>query len=299
MVSRVRPARREDADDVREFCADVWADRETGDYLPAVFDEWVDTDGPEQRTVVVEHEERVVGICQGLVLGEHEAWLQGMRVDTDHRGDGHGLAMVEDLFDWARAAGATVARNMVFSWNDAGLGQSLAAGFDPECAFRWAHPEPRETDPELAVAVDPAAAWSYWTGSDARTALSGLALDPGQSWALSELTRATLADRAEDDAVFAVVAAEGTRGMACRLRTTTDTSGDGPLAEYGVGAWADLEAAGALFDASRADAAALGDDRTRVLVPETPRHVAEAAACRAHCSDCPDFVLRADLTGRG
>jgi GNAT superfamily N-acetyltransferase len=297
MSVRVRQARHDDYDDVAAFTADVWPDREMVDYIPEVFERWVDSDGADQRTVVAEAADgSVVGVCQCLLLSDHEAWLQGMRVDSDHRGGGHGLAMVEDLFAWARENGATVARNMVFSWNGAGLGQSVAAGFEPTCEFRWAHPDPRDADPPMAVASDPAAAWSYWTHSDARTALSGLALDPGRSWALSELTRATLARLADEQAVFAVKAA-GTRGMACRVRTTEDATGDGPLAEYAVGAWADADAAAALFDAIRSDAATLGVDRTRVLIPETPRYVAEAAAARAGIGEWPDFVLTADLTG--
>ena len=297
MSPRVRQARHEDYDDVAAFTVDVWPDREMVDYIPDVFERWVDSDGADQRTVVAEAADgSVVGLCQGLLLSDTEAWLQGMRIAPDHRGSGHGLAMVEDLFAWARENGATVARNMVFSWNGAGLGQSVAAGFEPTCEFRWAHPDPRDAAPSMAVASDPAAAWSYWTHSDARTALSGLALDPGQSWALSELTRATLARLADEAAVFAVKAA-GTRGMACRVRTTEDPAGDGSLAEYAVGAWADADAAAALFDAIRSDAATLGVDRTRVLIPETPRHVAEAAAARAGISEWPDFVLTADLTG--
>ncbi|MFC7248313.1 GNAT family N-acetyltransferase [Halomicroarcula sp. GCM10025324] len=297
MSVRVRQARHDDAADVAAFTADVWPDREMVDYIPDVFDRWVDSDGPAQRTVVAEAADgSVVGLCQGILLSDHEAWLQGMRMDPDHRGGGHGLAMVEDLFDWARDNGATVARNMVFSWNDAGLGQSVAAGFEPTCEFRWAHPEPRDADPSMTVESDPAAAWSYWTRSDARTALSGLALDAERSWALSELTPASLDRLADERAVFAVKG-NGTRGMACRVRTTQDSTSDEPLAEYAVGAWADADAAAALFDAIRTDAAAIGVGATRVLIPETPRHVAEAAFVRAGISEWPDFVLTADLTG--
>jgi GNAT superfamily N-acetyltransferase len=297
MAPTVRQARAEDREDVVAFTEQVWADRpDTVDYVPDVFTDWVESDGPDQRTVVAEVDGAAAGLCQALVLTDHEAWFQGMRVDSDHRGEGFGLAMVEHCFEWARERGATVGRNMVFSWNDAGLGQSVAAGFEPDTAFRFAHPEPRaDADPAVPVTPDPAAAWSYWTASDARGSLSGLALDPDQTWALSELTRERLHRLADEATVFAVKG-DGTTGMACRTGTRPDTSADGTLAEYAVGAWDDRRSAEALFDAIRADAAALGVDGTRVLIPETPRHVAEAAAARADLADWPDFVLSADLT---
>lgn len=294
MDPTVRQARLDDYDDVVAFAEQVWPDRETVDYIPDVFERWVESDGPTQRTVVVEVDGAAAGLCQGVQLTDDEAWLQGMRIDPAHRGSGLGLVMVEDLFDWARENGATVARNMVFSWNDAGLGQSVAAGFEPDCEFRWATPAPDEVTPSKSVENDSATAWRYWTHSDARTALSGLALDQHQSWALSELTRKQFDDAAAENGVFAVID-DGIEGMACRVRTTEEATTDGRLVEYAVGAWDDVDAADALFDAIRADAAGLGVEKTRVLIPETPRYVAEAAHVRAGISDWPDFVLTADL----
>jgi|GEM_PF-6294768 len=39
------------------------------------------------------------------------------------------------------------------------------------------------------------------------------------------------------------------------------------------------------------------DDAVRILFPETPRHVDEAAVVRAETDDWPTFVTAADLTG--
>jgi N-acetylglutamate synthase-like GNAT family acetyltransferase len=292
----VRQARADDYEAVADFTADTWDDREERDYIPDVFRDWVASDGPDQRTVVADVGGDVGGLCQAVMCSDHEAWLQGMRVNPDYRQAGLGLRMVEHLFEWVSQQGATVARNMVFSWNDAGLGQSLAAGFGPAASFRWAEPTPRDGRPDLPVVGDPVAAWDYWTDSDARTALSSLALDERRSWVLSELTRDGLHRLADEQRVFAIQG-EGTRGMGCRARTV---EADGTeMAEYAVGAWDDADAADALFTAIRADAADLGVEATRVLIPETPRHVAEAAFVRADTSDWPTFVTAADLTGDG
>ncbi|PSP73488.1 GNAT family N-acetyltransferase [Halobacteriales archaeon QS_3_64_16] len=321
---RIRQARPEDYETVVAFTENTWPGRGE-DYIPRIYHDWIANDGEDQRTFVIEHQGTVAGICQAVALTEYEAWAQGMRVDPAHRGKGLSGPLNEALFDWAAARGAAVCRNMVFSWNAAGLGGARAAGFEPCTEFRWAHPEPNtETEPDLTVREDPDAAWSYWQRSDAREELRGLTLDSGESWALSALTRADLHRAAEEQRVFSVHDG-GTRGLAYRVREyerevrssedendgnesesetndTDDRDESNPeterWAEYGIGAWADVESARSLFRAIAADAAALDADRTRVLLPETPRHVSDAAVCRVETSAEPDFVLEIDLTDR-
>ena len=300
----IRQARREDYEAVVEFTRGTWADREASDYIPDVYHEWVASDGDRQRTFVADAGDDIAGICQGVLLSGHEAWAQGMRVNPDYRGAGLSTKLNDALFAWAREHGASLCRNMVFSWNVAGLGGSRAAGFDPRTEFRWAHPKPDSVSNHSGgksgydVVDAPDDAWSYWQRSAARDALDGLVLDGNESWAVSELTRERLRRAADETQVFAVQEADGTRGMAHRVRDY-EREQDGERehwAEYGVGAWDDLDAARALFDAISADAAELDVDRTRVLIPETPRHVSDAAAARVAVSGEPDFVLEADLS---
>ncbi|AUV82677.1 GNAT family N-acetyltransferase [Salinigranum rubrum] len=303
----VRQARADDAADVRSFTRDTWIDREVDDYIPRVFDEWVRTDGPDQRTFVAEIDGRVVGLAQSVLLSEDEAWSQGLRVAADVRGRAVGSKLSRAAQAWARERGATVTRGMVFSWNVMGLGHARTNGFDAVTEFRWAHPTPDEgADPALdsefapgfEEGADPAAAWRFWTDSDARTHLAGLALSTTESWALCELTRETLRESAAEDGLF-VVSREGTRGVAFRTREI-DIAGEGEreerLAEYGVAAWDTPNACEALMRAIARDAGERGADRTRVLIPETARHVSDVAAARVAVADDPDFVLAADLT---
>lgn len=286
----LRPATHDDYDDVAGFTRDTWDERP--DYLADVYHDWIA--GPDRQTLVAETDGRVVGIAQVVLLSGTEAWTQGMRVDPDHRERGISRALDAALREWAREQGAVVARNMVFSWNGAGLGLSRSIGYDPVAEFRWLHPDPEPG--EAQVTADPNAAWSFWTASAARTSLGGLALDMDESWALRELTRGMFRRAAEETALLAVTRADGTRGVAYRTRTVDRD--EGRLAEYGVGAWADLDAAETLLTAIAADAADCGADRTRVLVPEEPRTVSDGALLRAELGDHPDFVLAADLTDR-
>nr|WP_232688699.1 GNAT family N-acetyltransferase [Halobacterium zhouii] len=301
---RVRQATSEDYDDVVEFTSDIWTHR-SGDYIPHVYHDWIAGDGDDQRTFVVDTGDDIGGILQGVMLSEHEAWLQGMRTNPEFRGEGIANLLNEAAFDWLAGQGATVARNMVFSWNSAGLGASRAAGFEPGVEFRWAHPDPdgdalAALDTDAAVAHDADAAWSHWVASEARDVLGGLALHPEESWALSELTRGTLRDL-HDETTVLTVQNGGTRAMAFRIRDYDRENDDGETvhwAEYGAATWDDVEAARALFAAVAEDAAALGADKTRVLIPETPRHVSDAAYTRAGTSDEPKFLLECDLTDR-
>lgn len=318
----VRQARPADEAGVVAFTEDTWADRDAGDYIPSVFTDWVESDGPRQRTFVADvvgqddPETAIAGVVQVTVLADGEAWGQGMRVNPHYRGLGVSRDLTHAGFDWARDRGATTVRIMVFSWNRAGLGSARSVGYVPAAEFRWAHPEPDPdgiaarpgaADDALSVTTDPDAAWAAWHDSDADRRLGGLALSTEETWALSELTRGRLRELAADDdgdgdgGLGRVLAVRGPGGaLATTFRTRTDerSGEDGPttFAEYGVGAWETLPAGRALLSAVARDAAALGVDRTRVLIPETPRYVSDAAYLRVETAETPDFVLAADLT---
>jgi GNAT superfamily N-acetyltransferase len=298
----VRGARPEDYEAVVAFTEDTWPER-GGDYVPHVYEEWMAAEGGDQRTLVLDpvDEPGLAGLVQGVLLSDHEAWAQAMRVNPDYRGLGVAPELTYALFDWAAEAGASVCRNMVFSWNEAGLGTSRSVGFDPVTAFRWAHPDP---DPGIElegfeVTGRPETAWTCFQGSSASRHLRGLALDLDESWALSESTLERFRRANEETVILALTDGERVRACTYRVREydrETDVGETETWAEYGVGVWSDLDAARGLFAAVARDAAGVDADRTRVLIPETPRHVTDAAYARAGISDEPDFVLAKDLT---
>ena len=295
MDAQIRPAESADIEDVISFTHDTWADRETGDYLPDVFPRWVGEDDPDRHTLVADVDGRAVGTLQTVRLSASEAWLQGLRVRPDHRGKGIGTRLVHAGFSWASEHGATVARAMVFSWNEMGLGLARAAGFDPATEFRWAHPVPDgDATPEANVRGDPEAAWAYWRESDARASLAGLGLDVSESWALSTVTRRRLRDAGPTNLL--VIGEDEPRGVARRTRTYDREADEGShrWAEYGVAAWVDADACRTLMQVIAHDAATVEADRTRVLIPETTRAVSDVALAGHRFSESPDFVLRTD-----
>lgn len=292
----LRPARAEDYDDVAAFTRDTWPDRELDDYVPQTFREWAADDDPTRRTLVAA-DDGAVGVIQGVCLSAREAWVQGLRVHPDYREQGLGKRLTDAVLNWAQDRGATVCRNLVLSWNVASLGLARDLGFEPCTEVRWATvAADADATPDLNVAADPDAGWSFWTASDACDHLRGLTIHPTEAWTLSELRPRDLERAADADGLF-VVQEGGTRGLAFRNRILeTDEVSPDRWTEYAVCAWADLPAARALVDAIARDAARLDADRARLLVPETPQFVTDAAAARADVSGDPDFVLAADLT---
>ncbi|MXV63636.1 GNAT family N-acetyltransferase [Natronorubrum sp. JWXQ-INN-674] len=304
----IRRATHDDYDAVVDFTGDIWPDR-GGDYIPRIYHDWLeDDDETDRKTFLAEVDGEAAGIVQAVLVADDEAWFQGMRVAADHRRKGVSHRLTQACFDWARERGATVGRVMIFSWNAASLGAARTSGYEPLTEFRFAEPNPDpDAEGPYRVSSDPTAAWRYWTHSDARDHLNGLGLAPEESWAMRELTPADFERFAEESAVFAVHGRDGLAGVAYRSRTydrevDADDSDDATesstetWAEYGVGAWDDVDAARSLFAAIARDAADCGADETRVLIPETAQYVSDAPYAGAGISDEPDFVLGVDLT---
>lgn len=297
----IRDGREEDAARVATLTTDTWPDREVDDYVGDAYPRWVReaADRADRRVLVGERNGEVVAVVRGCLLSETEGWASGLRVAPAARGEGVGARLTRAALDWLQSAGATVCRNLVFGWNAPSLALSRATGFDPVTEFRFVTVAPdRDASAGSSVADDARAALSFWDACRAKRHLAGLALDPGETWAFSELTRERVRTAVGEDRLIVVGAKEEVDGVT--LRTRVHDYGDGErIAEYGVGAWrpGDVEAASALFEAVRADAARAGADRARVVVPERATWVTDAASAGASLADAPDFVLAADLAG--
>jgi len=112
----VRPARAEDRDTVLAFCAHTW---EWGDYIEHVWEEWLQDSSGQLLVAVLD--ERPVGVSHMRMLSETEAWLEGMRVDPDYRNQGIATALNTAALEEAMRRGATNARLLTESTNDASI----------------------------------------------------------------------------------------------------------------------------------------------------------------------------------
>lgn len=316
-AGEIREARVDDHDDIKEITADTWPDREGQDYLGRVYPRWLESGSCPKHTLVVEHEGQAVAIAQCVLLTDHEAWGQGLRVHPEFRGQGLSQRLTQRLFSWAQDQGATVARVLVHAWNEAGLGQARGSGYVPAGTFRWIHPTVSTEDraqrrlersnrpwlkavPEATVENDPVAAWRAFQGSEGAHIVGGLGLSLDESWALSELTPDVLERAAEETATIVVRTDRGAQAMAYRSRSfeQEDDAGESEtIAEYGVATWDDVGCAAVLLDAIAQQAAELGADRIRIAVPDRPTYLSDGALCRATVSESGEVVMAADLSG--
>jgi GNAT superfamily N-acetyltransferase len=112
----IRPAHAEDRAAVLAFCERTW---EWGDYIPDVWDEWLnDTTG---QLLVALEDGQPVGLVHVRMLNTTDAWQEGMRVAPDHRR--HGIARLLSFEAGAEAMrrGATTARLLTSSTNLASI----------------------------------------------------------------------------------------------------------------------------------------------------------------------------------
>lgn len=102
------------------------------------------------------------------------------------------------------------------------------------CQFLRVDIDAGEDSSEFRVVESVGPAWQYWTRSDAREPMPGLALDDDVTWAVAELTRPKLA-AGEPIALVG----ERTRGATVRLRTRHAEYRGTEVADYAAVAWDD------------------------------------------------------------
>jgi hypothetical protein len=90
MDARIRPARPDDVEDVVAFTRDTWSDRETGDYLPDVFPQWVKGDDPGGHSLVADVDGRAVGTLQACLLPTSHRVIFNSALDESQDSGGTG-----------------------------------------------------------------------------------------------------------------------------------------------------------------------------------------------------------------
>jgi len=155
-----------------------------------------------------------------------------------------------------RDRGARVCRNMVFSWNIMGLGQSRAVGFEPATEFRFAEPEPDASASMGALRPHPSRPSPIPTRTP--RGRSGATATPATTCAGSRSTPTSRGPARRSpagdwrprptDRLLAVADADALAGFAVRTRVTERETDNETIrtATYGTAAWRDVDAAGAL-----------------------------------------------------
>jgi ribosomal-protein-alanine N-acetyltransferase len=127
MDVKVRDARAGDRDVVAAFADSTW---DGWDYVPDVWEDWLG----EGVALVAEVDGRPVGTVHGVTRGD-EAWIEGLRVDDEHRREGVGTALVDTVVE-RLADDASVVRCMAFEDNDAAQSFLEEVGFERATTVR-------------------------------------------------------------------------------------------------------------------------------------------------------------------
>lgn len=114
MKLEIRRAQAEDREAVLAFCAHTWED---GDYIDQVWEDWLSDEADPLLVGLLAG--RPVALEKIRLTSPDQVWLEGMRVDPDHRGRGIATSLFHHALDWARSHGARVARLATGSDNEA------------------------------------------------------------------------------------------------------------------------------------------------------------------------------------
>jgi GNAT superfamily N-acetyltransferase len=197
----VRVARDEDKEAVLAFCKHTWENQP--DYIHLVWDKWL-TD-PTGRIFVAVVDSVPVAMIRVVLMSEHEAWWEGLRVDRRYRGKGLVGVLRCHMERFLQEAGISVSRNCVSSENT--IMNGIMARRGRQKVGRYAPYKADPIDSSLSHLVqlssdDFDSAWALVASSDFRTGGPCLYINRGAKW--QELTTQQLSDRLEAGLVWAI-----------------------------------------------------------------------------------------------
>lgn len=143
----IRRATNADKQPVIAFCAATW---ESGDYIGAVWDDWIDND--RGALLVGTIDEQPVALAHVDRDGD-QAWFEGLRVDPAVRGRGLGRQMLLGSVDHARAEGARVLRLLTNRANQAMMRLLPQIGFAHCFDIQWYAAPPLDAPPPAPFAA--------------------------------------------------------------------------------------------------------------------------------------------------
>src|SRR5579859_2574604 len=126
----IRPGRADDFDRVVEMTREVWGGT---DYVPFVWDKWTKQDCG--IVLVAERDRQVVGFQNQYLQDANSAWIEGIRVADESRGQGIAQKLLRAGIKWAQWQGCTRCRLTTSSENVASNRIAEAAGFMSVASF--------------------------------------------------------------------------------------------------------------------------------------------------------------------
>lgn len=149
-----------DKERVLEISSKIW---DGYDYIPHVFDEWIQDQ--EGEFTLAEYDGEIAGFAKYTQLTTKEAWLEGIRADKDFAGKGFGDAMTKYYIHKAKRENQETIRLSTFVENYQSKHIIEKNGFKKDGFFSYCFKEIKECCAKgqaNAVAImSTATAWSY------------------------------------------------------------------------------------------------------------------------------------------
>jgi len=120
----IRPAQPEDRETVLSFTAHTWG--EHGDYIHMVWEDWLHSAQGPLLVGLVDGE--AVALVKLTWNNPGEAWMEGMRVHPERRGQGIATAVFRNALEWAAAHGGRIVRLATAADNVPAQRMAVAAG---------------------------------------------------------------------------------------------------------------------------------------------------------------------------
>ena len=128
----IRRAVHEDKPRIVEISSKIW---DGEDYLPHIFNKWVDEKGGEFSVITVDGV--VAGCAKITELPHNVLWLEGIRVDTDYRGRGLGKSLAEYQLKRAKEIGYEKLELGTFVENYESIAIIEKRGFERVASFKF------------------------------------------------------------------------------------------------------------------------------------------------------------------
>lgn len=128
----IRRAELGDKPRIVEISSKIW---DGDDYLPHIFEKWVEEEGGEFSVITVDGV--VAGCSKMTLLPENVLWLEGIRVDTEYRGQGLGKKMAEYQLNKAKELGYSRLELSTFVENYESLAIIEKRGFRRIASFKF------------------------------------------------------------------------------------------------------------------------------------------------------------------
>ena len=199
----IRDAIDDDKDKILKFCRETW---DWGDYIEYTWDDWIND--PEGRLIVGLLDDVPVAVVHIGLMPTGEGWIEGMRIDPEHRDKQIGTALSNYCVDEMTKAGIRVARYMTASSNKPVQRISEKHGFKHfgSCYVLWA--ELKEGQSDKLVKLEPSEIgelWSYIESSEVYKTSAGLY---SVGWIYQELNKDRLKYHLERGEVYALAGRE-------------------------------------------------------------------------------------------